>query len=168
MNFNRGAVLRVIALIGGLIYFGIVVWLGIVTATKSTAAVPTVLLPLVTAIGTALSLNFGAVLGLPAQPTDKGSLVTAAARTLDYKPADDIVKLSIVQLVGMGIYGLSLVIATVCWLIAGFSTTSPQAIQSLGASLIGVVAGVVTIALQKSAPAQDFLAVEKSTQWQAF
>ncbi len=168
MNFNRGAVLRIIALIGGLIYLGIVLWLAIVTASKGTATIPTVLLPLMTAIGTALSLNFGAVLGLPAQATDKSTTIVAVATTLDNQPSDDVVTLSRVQVVGMAIYALALVIATLSWLIAGFSTASPQVIQTLAGSLIGVIAGVVVIVLQKASPpppVQGIMPTKKTAEW---
>jgi len=135
-----------LVVLAALLFIGGIISAGYFSLKRKPEAMPSFLTQTTTIIGGTLATNLGAVLGLSVAQSDKLNTAGVAALPALAKQ---------LQVGAAYLYVLGLVIAFVCWALIRFSDKPEEVVSTLPdltKTLLGVVVGVLAIALGISRP----------------
>jgi hypothetical protein len=145
--------------VAALAYVGGIGYAGYLSLTSDNPVVPDIVTQAVTVIGGALGTHFGAIFGIsqlvsgtPANPppvarlnvfTRSSVLATPANAT----PPPSALPLDKLQVAAAYFYVFALLLGAILWGATGFSSKAADILKNISYSLIGVIGGVVAVAL---------------------
>jgi hypothetical protein len=152
MKQLRPLILTIVAL-AAVAYLGGIAWAGIASLGSDTMPkIPEVVTQAITVIGGALATHFGAIFGISQftggnpRPIPPVWNIQQWAK-LPLRAGESQQPLDWLQIAAAYLYVLSLLGAVVFWALDGFSSESAQVLSNMSFTFVGVLAGVLTIAL---------------------
>jgi hypothetical protein len=132
----------ILVLLAGLLYLGGLVWAGVASlGSETTPTIPEAVTYVITIVGGVLATNFGAIYGISVLPDGTGRARELKITRIPKLTADAI------QVVAAWVYVLSLLAAVVFWTLDGFSPESAEVLRNMTFTCIGVLGGVLAVAL---------------------
>lgn len=157
MNQLRPLII-IVVLLAALSYLGGIAWAGFASLNSETEpSIPEVVTQAITVIGGALATHFGAIFGISQFTTGKPRSLSSAVNFNSWtrtplRNGEKESRLSWLQVVAAYLYVFSLVAAVVFWGLDGFSKESAQVLSNMSFTLVGVLAGVLAVALNLGKP----------------
>jgi hypothetical protein len=143
----------ILVLLAALAYLGGIAWAGIASlGTEAEPTIPEVVTQAITVIGGALATHFGAIFGISQFTTGKPRSLSSAVNfnswtRMPLRNGEKESRLSWLQVVAAYLYVFSLVAAVIFWGLDGFSGQSARVLSNMSFTLVGVLAGVLAVAL---------------------
>jgi len=157
MNQLRPLII-ILVLLAALAYLGGIAWAGVASLrSDSEPSIPEVVTQAITVIGGALATHFGAIFGISQFTTGKPRSISSAVNFTSWsktplRAGEKESRLSWLQVLAAYLYVFSLVAAVIFWGLDGFSGQSARVLSNMSFTLVGVLAGVLAVALNLGKP----------------
>jgi hypothetical protein len=137
--------------VAGLLYLLGILWAGIASImTDGVPSIPEFVTQLVSGIGGVLGTHFGAIFGISQlQSPSERSLAWLKVHTRSSATTQESTTglLDCLQIIAAYFYVLALLVGFILWGVDKFSVTSAELLKNIAASFLGVLVGVLAVAL---------------------